>query len=183
MGSSAAVGDSCDDGSVHSHHAGGFHKVAQTAEVGAARVAFPTGYDTAFTQYASRDRVPKKQVVEVFANQVAVDSARGAATMADGSVLVMEVYKAAVDAQGEAKKMDNGRFEKGDLAAIVVMEKQAGWGAAYADEIRNGDWEYAKFKANGEASGDDTKACFECHKPLETSNFVFTFAELDAVKP
>jgi plastocyanin len=42
-----------------------------------------------------------------------------------------------------------GRFQKGDLVAYTVMEKRAGWGTEYADDIRNGEWEYAVFGADG----------------------------------
>jgi hypothetical protein len=46
------------------------------------------------------------------------------------TVLTMEVYRARVDAQGKPFKDADGWFLK--------MEKQAGWGAGYPDDLRNG---------------------------------------------
>jgi len=68
-------------------------------------------------------------------------------------------YKAQVDAAGNPVKDANGRFVKGDIVGITVMEKRAGWGTEYPDDIRNGEWEYSafgpdqKFKRQGELQG------------------------------
>ena len=59
------------------------------------------------------------------------------------------------------------------------MEKQAGWGADYAEDIRNGEWEYARFTPEDQRhSNVDTTPCFRCHKPLSGQDFVFTQSQL-----
>ena len=35
----------------------------------------------------------------------------------------------------------------GELDRVVVMEKRPGSGAAYPENLRNGDWEFAAFTA------------------------------------
>ena len=68
---------------------------------------------------------------------------------------------------------------KGDLVAYTVMEKRAGWGTEYAEDIRNGEWEYARFRGDGSRDPQaNIKGCFECHKPESHRDFVFTLDDL-----
>ena len=94
-------------------------------------------------------------------------------------MLTLIQYKAQVDAAGKPIKDANGRFPKGDLVAYTVMEKRAGWGTEYKDDIRNGEWEYQAFgpdkKVNDKAN---LTACFTCHKPHAGQDFVISLASL-----
>ena len=48
------------------------------------------------------------------------------------------------------------------------MEKRTGWGAEYADDMRNGEWEYQAFKSDKSVNDKaNLKNCFTCHKPLD----------------
>ena len=40
----------------------------------------------------------------------------------------------------------------GELDRVVVMEKRPGTGAAYPENLRNGDWEFAAFTADGKST-------------------------------
>lgn len=142
-------------------------------------VKLPAGYQETFTQYAVINRPLKNQVVFTYANRVAVDSAQSNMPLANGSVIVMEVYKAKLDEKGAPLSNDKGLYLRDEMAAIVVMEKQEGWGNAYPDEIRNGDWEYSKFKPNNDHPViQDSIGCLQCHKQIEKKDFVFSFDEL-----
>ena len=94
-------------------------------------IQFPAGYENTFTQYAVINRIEKKEVVYTYANKVAVDSATMDQPLPSGSVLAMEVYKAKLDENGKPITDDKGFYIKDSMAAIVVMEKRDGWGAAY----------------------------------------------------
>lgn len=73
---------------------------------------------------------------------------------------------------------------KGDLVAYTVMEKRTGWGTEYPAEWRNGEWEYAAFGADGKLNTKaNYKACFECHKPHERTDFVISHTKLVAAAP
>ncbi len=144
-------------------------------------VAFPEGYQSSHTHYATVNRDDeRKQLVKIFANDVALASAKDGAPLDGGSVITMEVYKAKLDASEEPVMGGDGFFEQGDLAVVVVMESQDGFGADYPDELRNGSWEYALFKGDGSRIDKDTTACFECHKPLHDTDYVFSFEQLTA---
>ena len=88
-------------------------------------------------------------------------------------------FKARVDGKGELVKDPNGRLVKGDLDRIGAMEKRIGWGVESADDIRNGEWEYALFRPAGSRNEQaNIKACFRCHKPKSGQDFLFTFSQL-----
>jgi hypothetical protein len=143
-------------------------------------VKFPEGYQDKFTHYSTVNRADeRKQVVKIFANDTALASAKDGAPLDSGAVLVMEVYKAKLDADGNPVVGSDGFFEPGELAGIAVMEAREGWGAEYPEEIRNGDWQYAFFDAKEHALVErDYQPCFACHKPLDASDYVFSFDAL-----
>jgi hypothetical protein len=96
-----------------------------------------------------------------------------------GTVLTMPAFKAVLDERGEPLKDANGRYIRGSLELVLVMEKRAGWGAEYPEELRNGEWRYQRFRPDGirDASADP-KACLTCHKPKHADDYVFTLHDL-----
>jgi plastocyanin len=108
-----------------------------------------------------------------------VDAAKAGKPLPAGTVLVLVQYKAQVDGQGNPVKDDKGRFVKGDVVAATVMEKRAGWGTEYADDLRNGEWEYAAFSMDGKLNTQaNYKACFQCHKPHEKADYVISYSQI-----
>jgi hypothetical protein len=150
------------------------------ALAGPESIEFPEGYRESFTHYSTVNRADeRKQVVKIFANDVALASARDGAPLDSGAVLVMEVYKARLDADENPVVGSDGFFEPGEMAGIAVMESRSGWGADYSDELRNGTWEYAAFDAKEHTLvARDYQPCFECHKPLDASDYIFSFDAL-----
>lgn len=129
----------------------------------------------------SVDRPFNDTVRVVYASPEAAAAARAGRPLPSGAVVTMEVYKAKLDGTGKPVKAGNGRFVKGDLVTIMVMEKRAGWGAEYPDEIRNSEWEYAQFEPDGGPHEPaDTRPCFQCHKRMSRQDFVFSLPQLRA---
>jgi hypothetical protein len=154
--------------------------LGSAALAGPDNIAFPEAYQDSFVHYSTVNRADeRKQVVKMFANDVALASAKDGAPLDSGSVLVMEVYKAQVDYSGNPVKGADGFFIPAEMAAIAVMESREGWGEEHPDEIRNGTWEYALFDAKEHTLMDrDHQPCFECHKPLHEADYVFSFDAL-----
>lgn len=125
------------------------------------------------------DRPDIKEVRDVYATPEAIKMARSSGSLPSGTVLTLVHFKAKVNDKGELVKDPNGRLVKGDLDRIGVMEKRTGWGAEYADDMRNGEWEYALFRPDGARNETaNIKGCFQCHKPKSGQDFVFKFEEL-----
>jgi hypothetical protein len=96
-----------------------------------------------------------------------------------GTGLSAPTFKALLNDKGEFVRDANGRLIRGRLDRVVVMEKRTGWGAEYPEALRNGEWEYGRFSADGTLTATaNYKACFECHKPKSDQDFVFSLPQL-----
>jgi hypothetical protein len=123
--------------------------LATAGSAGPDKVTFPAGYTTNHVLYTTVDRADNKTVRDLYASREAVKMAKAGQPLPSGAVLTMEVYKAKVDDKGEPVKDTNGRFLKDAMTGIFVMEKRTGWGAEYGDDLRNSEWEYARFTVEG----------------------------------
>jgi hypothetical protein len=131
--------------------------------------------------YGTVDRADNKQFRELYANKAAVDAAKAGQPLPSGAVLTMRVFKAKVDDKGVPVKGADGRFQKGDPVFTGVMEKRTGWGGQNPPEIRNGEWEYQAFLPDKTVNTKaNLKACYECHKPHEAKEFMFSLDRLKA---
>jgi Cytochrome P460 len=148
---------------------------------GGEKIAFPANHADG-TLYTTVDRADNKQFRELFVSPPsALEAAKRGEPLPHGTVLTLVQYRALLDEAGNPKKDANGRFIKGEVAGYTVMEKRAGWGAEYPPELRNGEWEYQAFtpaKAVNEKA--NLTACFQCHKPLDKQDFVFSYDKLKA---
>ena len=142
------------------------------------RVAFPADYATTFTHYESVDRQNGTQVMRLYANDIAMQGPGEDGRLADGAIIVGEVYPALKDDDGNVIVSELGRFIASDLAAVAVMEKQDGWGDAFPDELKNDDWDFNIFTATGESRDANLDDCRACHSPLDDRDHVFSFQHL-----
>lgn len=151
--------------------------VTASATAGTEKVAFPA-YQT-HVLYDVLDQPEIKEIREAYINAEALKGIRPGQPLPSGTVLSLPTFKARVNEKGELVKDPNGRLVRGPLDRIVVMEKRTGWGVEYPEDLRNGEWEYARFLADG--TRDPTaniKGCFECHKPESKRDFVFTLDQI-----
>ena len=151
--------------------------VAVAARAGGDKVVFPENYSSGML-YTTVDRADNKQFRELYVSPpAAVEAAKKGEPMPSGTVVTLVQYAAQLDASGNPQIGANGRFIKGNLVAYTVMEKRAGWGAEYPDNVRNGEWEYQAFKADKTPNtAANLTACFNCHKPLGAApDFLFSY--------
>jgi hypothetical protein len=159
---------------------GGISAFAATVQVraGGDLVAFPEGFEK-WVLYHTLDRADNKQHRELYINQVALDGLKTGKETPSGTVIIMVQWAAKLDEQKNPVKDANGRFVKDRIVGYTVMEKRAGWGKEYPDDIRNGEWEYQAFtpdkKINAKAN---LVNCFKCHKPLDKADFLFTYEQV-----
>ena len=155
--------------------------VAVDARAGAELVVFPDNYASGVL-YTTVDRADNKQYRELFTSAAAVEAAKKGQPLPSGTVITLVQYAAKLGADGNPEKDANGRFIKTNIIGYTVMEKRAGWGAEYPDNVRNGEWEYRAFKADKTPNtAANLTACFNCHKPLNPAqDFVFSYDKMKA---
>jgi cytochrome c553 len=133
------------------------------------RMEFPEHFPAGFTVYqtVTEDGVMTKR----YANVAAWESARAGRKLPNGSVLLQVSYQVQTDATGEEIA--------GPVQSYAGMELRNNWGNDIPLLLRNENWDYALFAADGKRRDELNEAqCLACHKPKETDNFVFTMKQL-----
>lgn len=144
-------------------------------------VKYPEGYQDTFVLYHSQNRANNTQVADFYANETAINSLRKDNQAADGSIMVMEIYKTETGEDGKPVVGADNMFKRTELAAIAVMEKRAAWDDAYAPEHRSGNWGFALYDPEGKPKENDL-VCTSCHTPLPHQDYMFTFSQLSGKK-
>ena len=122
-------------------------------------------------------RPDAKQIRDIYINTVGSKTAAGKA-FPNGTVSVMELYKAKENADGTLSKGADGKLEKGALLKVFVMGKGDGWGESAPAGMKNGDWVYSAYLPDGKPAPDPIVACRSCHLPLgESKDFVHRYDE------
>jgi hemoglobin len=137
--------------------------------------ALPVGYQNGPKFLSEVQRPDVKQVRELFINTVGAKTKAGQ-SFPNGTVMVMELYKAQVDGETPVTGPD-GKLVKGDLAKIFVMEKGASWGQEVPENLRTGNWVFAAYGPDGKALAEDFTKCRACHAPLAMKDFVLRYDE------
>ncbi len=129
------------------------------------RVGFPEGYQTNFKLLYSFDNPQNRQVRVIYGNERAQQARPDYPFFFPyGSILVFEDYPAELDANGEPRLDENGRFIRGALRQIFVMRKEPGFGEDYK-QLRNGEWEYVAYRPDRSYSTPPQNSgnCANCH--------------------
>jgi plastocyanin len=156
---------------------------ASCAFAGPDNIKFPNDYLKGVL-YQTLDRPDSKQYRELYTQAEVIDAVRKGKPIPSGAVITLVQWSVEQDANGVPLKGADGRFIKKDILAHTVMEKRSGWGAEYPADMRNGEWEYQAFNAQGQPNPKaNIKACFQCHLPHAKQDFVISLAKLNNTFP
>ena len=145
-------------------------------------INFPEGYQASFTRYHVIDMPATKQLRYYYANPAAVQAARAGKTLPDGSMLFVEVHSAKLDVDKKPITGADGHFVPDQLVTYTAMAREAGWGDAVPELLRNENWTYAVFTAAKQQRGGVNQAeCLACHKPQDKVSYLFTLDKLTAL--
>jgi hypothetical protein len=145
------------------------------------QVNIPADYRAKLVRYTTVDRADNKQSRDLYINPEALAAIKAGRPAPSGTVIVLEAYRAKLEANGDPVKDANGRYIKDALVAVNVMEKRTGWGADYPASLRNGEWDYASFQASGvRAENRDMTPCLQCHLPKKDDDYLFSLGQIKA---
>jgi cytochrome c553 len=135
------------------------------------RMEWPTNFPAGFAVYETVVSAADSVVIERYANQAALQAARAGQPLPDNSVIVVANRRLVPD--------DRGQPTKGPVNSYSAMASRAGWGAEVPALLRNGNWDYAAFNAQGVRNDRLNQAqCLACHKPIAADSHVFTLKTL-----
>ena len=137
-------------------------------------LSFPSGY-TSYPTFLKAVQKPK-HVRDLYVNPTGAKTQKGE-SFPNGSVLVMAIFNAQADAEGNVVKGPDGKNIKAGLAKVYVMEKGAGWGKNAPMGLGNGDWIFTAFTPDGKPMDANYAKCRGCHLPLNEDDFVHRYNE------
>jgi hypothetical protein len=145
-------------------------------------LAVPPDYKSWPKFLSAIQRPDAKQVREIYMNPAAA-GATAAGGFPDGTLFVMENYAVLESTDGKLATGPDGKLIKADLLRVFVMGKNPGWGQkGVAEPLRNGNWIYASWLANGQKGPEDPATCRACHLPVANKDFVHRYDEHFAQK-
>lgn len=151
------------------------------ASIEATRVTFPADYKATYTKYTTISFENRKQVRDYYANEVALKAAKAGQPMPAGAKFLVEINAAKLDDAQKPVKGADGHLVAAKVTGYTAMETQPGWGNDIPAILRNADWNYAVFAADGALrTGVNQAKCLACHKPLTEVSYLFTLKELTA---
>lgn len=152
---------------------------AQTPAARSSPMTFPDDFPNGFSEYRRDDSAGQRSISIYYANEAALAAARAEAPLPNGSMIVVGFYSAKADASGIALRDAQGRLQIDQLQQYSGMQSQASFGDEIPELLRNGDWRYGLFAANGSRKDAVNYAqCLACHKPLAKDNYVFSWSAL-----
>jgi hypothetical protein len=160
--------------------------LAVSSYAGPEKIAYPADWATKYTLYGVVDRPDRNLVRFFYVNPDALAQAKAGQPAPAGTILVMADKKAKMGADDKAVRDGDGRLvAEGDWTAVAIQAKGKGFGDDVPANIRNADWQYAAFKADGSRNPDAKyEACFTCHKSRETrGDYTFLFDKFLQDKP
>ena len=159
----------------------GAAKSAFLPNVAKTGVTFPDNYKATYTKYHTINFPATKQVRYYYANNTALQAAKGDKPLPNGSALFAEVYSAKLDADKKPLMGSDGFFVPDQILFYTAMAREAGWGTDIPEMLRNEDWNYAVFTTAKEQRPANQAECLACHKPLDKVSYTFTLKPLTDV--
>jgi cytochrome c553 len=142
-------------------------------------VVMPADFKSRYTRYHTLNLPTERQLKVYYANDVAIAATKAGKSLPDGATIIAEVFSIKLDQNKQPIIGSDGFFVQDQLLVYSTMARQAGWGEAFPELLRNENWHYALYsKDNKLLTGPNQAECLACHKPEAKSSYVFTYKSL-----
>ena len=153
------------------------------ASLTGSRMAFPANYQDTYHHYLTMNFPATRQVRKFFASPSLIGDMAAGRTPEEGAAVIVEVYAAQLGDTREPIVGADGFFVPEKLLFYTGMAVGNQWGESIPAMLRNGNWHYAVFSQDRKPrAGFSQGECLACHKPLESTHFLFTHKTLAQVK-
>ena len=145
-----------------------------------AGVNFPADYAATFSHYATVDR-GDATIRDLFISPHALQGLRSTGRLPHDSVLVIDLWQAALDESGEPLLDADGRYHKAEMQPTLhVAHKRMDWSSEdFGSAARAGNWNFGSFERESGAHVDENlTACFNCHQANARNDFVYSAQQL-----
>ncbi len=145
-----------------------------------AGVSYPADYAATFEHYATVDR-GDATIRDLFISPHALQGLRSTGRLPHDSVLVIDLWQAALDENGEPLLDADGRYRKAEMQPTLhVAHKRTDWSSEdFGSAARAGNWNFGSFERESGAHVDENlTACFNCHQANARSDFVYSAQQL-----
>ena len=122
-------------------------------------VRFPT--DEMIAELEHYTTVTRGNVTEyMYTSPEALAALKAGAEVPDGTQVILQDWR------------------EGEVYRLFVMEKNDGFGDAYTDGTRTGDWQFQWYWPTGEINTDENTArCRSCHMSREGRSYMYTYTD------
>jgi hypothetical protein len=144
---------------------------------GPQNISLPPDWQQRFIRYTTVDKPDRRIIRNIYINPEAYAALRPGEPIPYGALVIMADQRARLDGAGQLMRDGHGRLiPEPAFIAVAAQQKERGWGEGYGPDLRNGEWEYARFNpASGERIDGPLNACFTCHLQARAQqDFTFT---------
>ncbi len=152
------------------------------AQVAMGKISIPDDYQSRFTKYRTVDFPPPRNEVRLeYANETALAAARAGQPLPDGSFVLRAAFSAVLGEDGNPITGPDGHYVPADPVGYTAAAREAGWGDTIPALLRNENWNYGSFQADGTPNTGSQANCLACHLPQADTSYLFRHAELTEV--
>jgi cytochrome c553 len=161
--------------------AGTSTKSALLPNLAKARIALPANPTDGMTRYFVQNVPDSRQVKVHYVNAKGWAAVSAGQALPDGTLILVEVYSARLDADKKPIIDATGHFIPDQLRGYTAMARDTGWGDDIPEMLRNENWNYAVFTADrAPRAGINQAECLACHKPKAAESYIFSMKELSS---
>ena len=158
------------------------HGADRAAAAAESPVTFPRGY-AAGLLYGSVDRLDLGEYRELYAPAPAIAAIKAGRPLPLGTVLTMVNYAARRGWAGQLLTDERGRFVKGPMTAILVMEKRHAAPTRRPIDDGVSNWRFQMFRPDSSIEPRaKERDCAACHQKRWGDDYVYTLDEMRGVR-
>jgi cytochrome c553 len=152
----------------------------EAAAIQKPQMTVPKDFPKGFVLYSTVNKEAEGGVSKSYINNIGFQAVKAGKPLPDGSAIIVANYAAKLDASKKPVVEKDGSWALDKITSYAGMEARAGWGKTIPEMLRNANWNYGVFGADRSVKPVNQALCLACHKPKESTSYVFLLADIEA---